>query len=137
MSELNTMSLDEVKEQADILEVPYTSKTSRDALIKKVEAALSGDEQEDVKPAKKAVETVENKNKKVWIVIAEDPIDSQPAYVGVNGKSFRIKRGIPVEVPEYILYTLRAAKKSSFNPETKEWRQIDTFPFYVTEAPAV
>jgi hypothetical protein len=139
MSELDTMSLDELKEQATMLEISYPANILAETLIKKINAVLSGDDPEDAKPAKaaKAVAVpVEDKNKRVWIVIAEDPVDSQPAFVSVNGKSFRIKRGIPVEVPEYILYTLRSAKKSQLNPETKEWRQIDTFPFYLTEAPA-
>jgi hypothetical protein len=30
-----------------------------------------------------------------------------------------------------------AGKKKSYNPDSKEWREIDTFPFYATEAPAV
>jgi len=136
MSELNNMSLDELKEQATMLEISYPSNILAETLIKKINAVLLGDDPEDAKPSKAVAVTVENKSKKVWIVIAEDPVDSQPAFVSVNGKSFRIKRGIPVEVPEYILYTLRSAKKSQLNPETKEWRQIDTFPFYLTEAPA-
>lgn len=135
MSELSTMSLDEVKEQADILEITYTAKISRDSLIKKIEASLSG-EVKDKEPVKTVV-SGSDKKKKVWIVIAENENDKQPAYVRVNGRPFRIKRGMPVEVPEYILYTLRMAKRSTMDAETRQWRQIETYPFYITEKPAV
>ena len=133
MSELNTMSLDEVKDQADILEISYANNISRDTLIKKIENSLSGTE--EVKAPAKAEVAGTDKKKKVWIVIAENENDKQPAYVRVNGRSFRIKRGMPVEVPEYILYTLRMAKRSTMDAETRQWRQIETYPFYITEAP--
>jgi len=136
MSELDTMSLDELKEQADILEVAYPHNITQATLLKKVEAALNGEEAEEEAPAPKVEQpkAVDIK-KKVWIVISEDPTDNQTAFVGVNGKSFRIKRGIPVEIPEYILPTLKRAQKEVLDAQTKTWRKIPTYSYQIIEKP--
>ena len=39
-------------------------------------------------------------------MIAEDENDQQPVYVGVNGKSYFIRRGEPVAVPPEVVGVL-------------------------------
>jgi hypothetical protein len=137
MSELTDMSIEELKEQATILGVAFPNNITAPTLIKKIEAALDGSEQDDeLEGEVKAPEAKPtNLKEKTWIIISEDPTDKQPAFVGVNGKHYRIKRGVPVEVPTHILFTLKAAKKQILDSETGEWRKIPTYSFHETDAP--
>lgn len=54
-----------------------------------------------------ATETTVNKPKKVKIRIPLSRTEKEDVYVAVNGKSYLIKRGEEVEVPDYVAEVLK------------------------------
>jgi hypothetical protein len=54
-----------------------------------------------------ATETTANKPKKVKIRIPLSRTEKEDVYVAVNGKSYLIKRGEEVEVPDYVAEVLK------------------------------
>ena len=131
MSELNlyNLSLDELKEQARILGIVVRGNVSIDTLRTKIKAAV------EIEPtaaeSNKPQEDLGRKKDWVTIVIAEDENDTQPAFVGVNGKSYRIRRGEPVAVPPEVVAVLNDAQQLVHNPKTGQSIAIPTYPFRV------
>lgn len=126
MTDVNllALSLDELKEQARILGVSLKGGMSEDTLRERIQAALDGDTEDKPK------EVAKPKSKDVvTIMIAEDENDRQPVFVGVNGKSYRIKRGMEVEVPASVAEVLKNAKQSSYR--NGEWKTRPTYPFQI------
>jgi len=131
MSEVNlyNLSLDELKEQARILGIVVRGNVSIDTLRTKIKAAV------EIEPpaaeSNKPKEDLGRKNGWVTIVIAEDEQDTQPAFVGVNGKSYRIRRGEPVAVPPEVVAVLNDAQQVVVNAKTGQSKKIPTYPFRV------
>jgi len=131
MSELNLYNLshDELKEQARILGIVVRGNVSIDTLRTKIKAAV------EIEPtaaeASKPQEDLGRKKDWVTIVIAEDEADTQPAFVGVNGRSYRIRRGEPVAVPPEVVAVLNDAQQLVHNPKTGQSKKIPTYPFRV------
>ena len=126
MSDINlaTLSLDELKEQARILGISLKGGFSEDTLREKIQAVLDGDsEPAPVKAAPKKKDTV-------TIVIAESDTDTQPVYVGLNCKSYRIKRGVEVEVPKGVADILAGAKRKVVR-NNGEVREVQSYPFQI------
>ena len=96
MSEINlyNLTMDELKEQARILGIAIRGNPSADTLREKIRKAVNIEPAESSKPAD--VDDSDRKKDWITIVIAEDENDQQPVYVGVNGKSYFIRRGEPV-----------------------------------------
>lgn len=127
MSELNTMNLTELKEQADVLEIKYASNIGEAALRAKIadvlgESSVEDDEYEIVGP----------ENSKT-IVIAIDGKDKQPVFVGVNGRVFRMKRGVEVTVPQTVIEALTNAVQVLRDPETGEDQRVMSYPFSIVK----
>jgi len=93
------------------------------------------------KGAKPAAETVKPKGKDtVRIMIDEVPGMNNYEVVGVNGKVYQIKRGIPVDVPREVMTTLESCqmtvveqKKNKYTGESEDvtrhfsavpWRRV-------------
>ena len=130
MSDINlyNLSRDELLEQARILGIVTRGNVTAETLRKKIKAAI-----EIEPPADQKVEKEEDLGRKkdwITIVIAEDENDTQPAFVGVNGKSFRIRRGEPVAVPPEVVRVLGDAQQvvTSSDGSTKK---VPTYPFRV------
>ena len=49
-----------------------------------------------------ANEKIKNEEKMVTITIPLTRHEQEDVYVAVNGKSYQIKRGVPVEVPAFV-----------------------------------
>ena len=135
MSEFNlyNMSLSQLKEQAQILNIQIkgnpSADTLRDRIKKAIEIEPSADEKERL--SKKKDENPDRKAGWVTIVIAEDEKDQQPAFVGVNGKSYRIRRGEPVAVPPEVVGVLEDAKQVVTNPTTGVQKRVPTYPYRI------
>lgn len=138
MSELDTLSLTELKEQAKILGLTFPSNIGASTLRTKIQAALdgvaSGADSEEARDEVAAIVAKEAKrppSKQNWItiMIAEDEQDRQPAFVGVNGKSYRIRRGEPVQVPPEVVEVLQHAKQAITNPRTGDIKYVPTYPW--------
>lgn len=119
---LNELTLDELKEQARILGVSLKGGLSEDTIKERILEAM-GEAPVESKPLAK-----EGKNT-VTIVISEDDNDSQPVFVGVNGKSYRIKRGMEVAVPKEVADVLQQSKQRFFR--NGDWVTRPTYPFQI------
>lgn len=131
MSEVNlyNLSLEELKEQARILGIVVRGNVGADTLRAKIKAAV-----EIEPPADQAVRKEEDLGKKqdwITIVIAEDERDTQPAFVGVNGKSYRIRRGEPVLVPPEVVTVLTDAKQIVVSAKDGSTKSVPTYPFRI------
>ena len=118
---LNELNLDELKEQARILGVSLKGGLSEDTIKERILEAM-GEKPVESKPVTKTKNTV-------TIVIAEDDNDSQPVFVGVNGKSYRIKRGMEVAVPKEVADVLQQSKQRFFR--NGDWVTRPTYPFQI------
>lgn len=132
-SNLYNMSISELKQQAQILGIAIKGNPSADTLRARIKQAIeiepSPEEKERL--AAKVAEDPARKSDWVSIVIAEDEKDSQPVFVGVNGKSFRIRRGEPVAVPPEVVNVLKDAMQVSTHPLTGVQKRVPTYPFSV------
>lgn len=61
-----------------------------------------------------ATETTVNKPKKVKITLPISRTEKEDVYVAVNGKSYLIKRGVEVEVPDYVAEVLKHSEEMDF-----------------------
>ena len=131
MSDVNlyNLSLEELKEQARILGIAIRGNPSTDTLLEKIKNAVNIEPAADAKSA--ATEDIDRKKGWKTIVIAEDESDQQPVFVGVNGKSYWIRRGEPVPVPPEVIEVLNNAKQVVWNPKDGTSKNIPTYPFRV------
>lgn len=119
---VNALTYTEMKEQARILGLDVKGNISAEELRKQLRLAV-GEETETPKLAAKP--------KANWktVYIAEDDKDSQPAFVGVNGKSYRIRRGEEVEVPPEVVEALKNAVQRTWDTKAQAWRMVPTYPW--------
>ena len=130
MSDINlyNLSRDELLEQARILGIVTRGNVTAETLRKKIKAAI-----EIEPPADQKVEKEEDLGRKkdwITIVITEDENDTQPAFVGVNGKSYRIRRGEPVAVPPEVVRVLGDAQQVVTSNDGSS-KKVPTYPFRV------
>lgn len=133
MSELNidALTLEELKEQAKILGVAHASNIGADALRAKLKEALgeSDGTRTESKPEAAPVHRSEKGQKRITILIPESEVDTQPVQVYVNGRSYIMKRGEEVEVPESVVEVLNNAKQMVYNPKTMKGREVLAYPY--------
>ncbi len=144
MSELNVNDLhgDELKQQAEMLDIQFAHNISDQKLREKVLEALgqpspddggdsgSGDTGPDpeASPAKKA--------KRYKIKIHKDGKDKQPVPLGYNGKVIRVLRGHAVTISEGHYNSLKNAIKIVQTQSQKgemEQEEVHSYPFEVLE----
>lgn len=134
MSELNldTMTFDKLKEQADILNIEYRGNIGEETLRNRIREFL-GELPEDQEPPESQLKPIApaRGDKMVTIRIEESETDSQPVPAGLNGEIIRIRRGEDVKIPERFLGSLRDAKQQVQDPKTGVWRTVQTYPFSV------
>lgn len=146
MSEVDTLSFDELKEQADVLGVKYAGNIGESTLREKLKVTLGeipATEAAAEAPATPAApatneaaaaETAPEATaapKRVKIVIDENETDQQPVFVGLNGRSYVIKRGEEVSVPPGVVDILTNATMKKYNSKTMEARMVPRYPFRV------
>lgn len=128
MTDINLYNLttEELKKQARILDINLKGNPSDETIRERILEALGENKTEEPKP-------VVGRSKDDWvtIIIAEDEKDQQPAFVGVNGKSYRIRRGEPVSVPPQVVEVLKHAQQIITNPKTGESKAVPTYPYRI------
>jgi len=104
---INALSHAELKEQARILGIQISGNPSSDTLRK----ALADELGITAKEVQASIAKKDANKKQGWrtVMIPETKDDKQPVFVGHNGKSYRIRRGEPVEIPPHVLQVLRDA----------------------------
>ena len=131
MSEVNlyNLSVDQLKEQARILGIVIKGNPSADTLRERIRKAVEIEPSAEQKAAAKE-ENPDRKKNWVTIVINEDEEDQQPAFVGVNGKSYRIRRGEPVAVPPEVVEVLKNAMQVIMKQDGTV-KRVPTYPFSI------
>lgn len=126
--ELQGMSYEDLLEQAEVLGVDGANAMSEEDLRAALAEALT-----PAKPAARKTRKAAAKDSKdpfsdtVTVVVEESDTDRQPAYVGVNGRSYRIKRGVEVEVPRPVANVLLTARQRVRNVDGTD-REVPTYP---------
>lgn len=106
------MKREELLAVADDLGVSYEPDVERDALIK----MLRAHEDKVAAEAKGFTVPVSKTAKKVRVFVPEDkdPSKNFPVMVCVNGQDWRVPRGKPCEVPDYIAEALANAVETTY-----------------------
>mgnify|MGYP000374408301 CR=1 FL=1 len=139
--DVNQLSGEALKDQAKILGVSLKGNPGEAKLRERILEVLNGganssegsdankhqniDLNNDQEPGKST------KSKTVTINIATSEKDKQPVAVGLNGKVYRMKRGVNVEVPEGVVSILNDAIQMHRDPETGEDRPVPAYPFQI------
>lgn len=125
MSEVNlyNLSVEELKEQARILGIVIRGNPSADTLRDRIRAAVNIEPAEGSEP--RAEEAPDRRKDWKTVVISEDERDQQPVFVGVNGKSYWIRRGEPVRVPRKwsMFFTTQNRLYGTAGMESQRWFQ--------------
>ena len=124
---IEDLSFDELKEQAEILGVAFPNNIKEETLRKKIQEKLGEPEDE---PAL-AHPTVKSNGERVTIIINESETDKQPVTVGVNGRNYVMQRGKPVSVPMAVVEILNHAVKQVWDAEMKGYSKVMRYPYSV------
>lgn len=128
MSELNlnTLTIEELKEQARIMDIELKGNPSAHTIRTRIQEAMG-----EAKKEKPAPITKHTKR----IILAEDATNNQPVYVGYNGISYRIRRGEPVDVPAPLVEILDHAMQSvpvrDRDGRIDGWKKVHAYPFQI------
>lgn len=123
---ISDLTRDEIIEQLSSLEIEFSSKSATETLRKALAKEINGDDDQEEPAGKSGGKFIE-------INFAKDKDDKQPVYVGVNGKSYRFKRGEWVKCPRHLLPTIENIQTSSMDDDTKEIITMPTYPYQVRE----
>mgnify|MGYP000265330221 CR=1 FL=1 len=107
-SDVDQLSGEELREQAVALGIQFADNAQDKTIRKKIMDSL-GIVDEDLAPSQSKLENSAPErpfSKQVTIIISRDKDDKQPVAVGVNGRVFRMKRGVEVTVPVEVLSVL-------------------------------
>lgn len=120
---LNNLTLKELKEQARVLGIDLKNLSSSDSIREKIYSVIGH-------PA--VAEAPVSKAKEGWpvVIIAESETDKQPVFVGVDGKSYRIRRGEKVSVPPEVIEALNHAKQL-IPLKDGTIKEVPAYPFQV------
>lgn len=66
--------------------------------------------------------------KKVKIMIPKTKDETSDVFVGVNGVGFLIKRGVAVDVPDFVVDALNNAVESKLDPDTGTYSDVPSYP---------
>ena len=117
--DLNSLTKDQLKEQAQILGVTLKGNPTEDTIREKLREAL-GEGSPSAAPAKSDDTgiAVRKGEKRYTIEIHKDGKDKQPVFLGCNGRTVRIKRGEQVTIGEGLFQSLKNATESRLDTET-------------------
>ena len=134
MSDLNldTLSKDELKEQAKILGITLAGNPGEDTIRAKIREALGeAAPAADVAASKDNGIAVRKGEKRYTIKIHKDGKDKQPVPLACNGRVVRIKRGETVTIGEGLFHSLNNAVQNVRDEDTGEWIEVPSYPFTV------
>jgi hypothetical protein len=69
--------------------------------------------------------------RKIKIIIPKTQTEKNDVYVAVNGTDFLIRRGVEVEVPDFILHVLNDSVERRLDPDGKTWIDVQCYPYQV------
>ena len=130
--DINSLTKDQLKEQANILGIEIKGNPTVDALRDTLREAL-GDEKPSDTPATREDTgiAVRKGEKRYTIQIHKDGKDKQPIFLGCNGRTVCIKRGETVVIGEGLYQSLKNAVESRLDTETEEWQDVPSYPYTV------
>ncbi len=107
----------------------------KDIYFKETGIELAPIDEPEKKPAKKSAEKVAEKPQPIAVTInvQDDPLDPSPICGAVNFKSYRIMRNTDVRVSLPILESLRNAKRTIYDPENMNPKEVPMYPFSIVE----
>ena len=116
---LNTMSREELLEQAEILELDVAKNISTANLLAAVKREVGEDEE--------AEEEVDVSGF-AQINFAKEEKNKRPVFFGLNGKSYRFERGVWCKCPKILLPTIKNAIKR-VEDEDGEWSELPAYSY--------
>lgn len=120
---IENMSSADLKEQARIFGISLKGNPSDEVLREKIREAMTE------KPAEAEPEDINLNAKADWVTIeVVEKEGAPPLYVGVNGVSYLIERGVPVAVPPGVVAALEDASRLVKNKDGDE-RRVYAHPF--------
>jgi hypothetical protein len=125
--ELKAMGYDELLAQAEVFGIEaegLSEEELRDAIGEKLGVESNAPRKKNTRKRKAPGNQPADY---VRVVVEESDSDRQPAYVGLNGRSYRIKRGVEVEVPRGVAQILLTAKQKVRSADGTE-REVPTYP---------
>lgn len=138
MSEVNTktMNRQELESTAKDIGLSFPHNISDEKLRARIDEALGGAPVKGGSDIGAAAQTAPEApaataEKRYEIIIATHDQDKQAVPVGVNGKTWLIKRGEKVIVPECVVENLRNAVQFQYDPATMERTEVMSYPFQV------
>lgn len=138
VTNLNDLTVPDLKEKADVLGLEYVKSISKPDLIALISVALG----EPVAPAEdpagkasaKADIATAKGEKKYRVLIHDSEKDKQPVPLGCNGRVVRIQRGKEVVIGAGLLESLKNAKQKILRKNSEdenEWIDVHSYPFSV------
>lgn len=129
MTDFNVDTADRaaLEEVAADLDVKFQSNTKDDTLRARIKETLGEAAPQTVSESK----PVKAKGRRAEIIIATHERDRQPVPVGVNGKTYLIKRGEKAIVPEAVVKVLNNAVQYQYDPKSMERQEVLSYPFQV------
>lgn len=124
---LDSLSREELKEQAELLGLDVSGKESTDTLKRRIASKLG----EPVDEPELAHASVATDEERITIILNESEADKQPVVVGVNGRNYVMQRGKPVSVPKSVLEVLNHAYRTVWDGTMSEYNEVMRYPYRV------
>lgn len=125
--EILKATIEELREQAELLGVDFDKTDTIEVLQQSVAAALGVTLAEKKKPSRKVAKDV--KEDRVWLKIEKNKDDRQPVPIGVNGVFNLVERGKWVHIKREYLHVLQNAISYDIDPESGEAVGVASYPF--------
>lgn len=127
IKDLVEMSIEELKDYADLLGVTYAANIGEEKLRAKIQSALG----EAVEEPEVSHSSVSSDEERITIIVGESETDKQPVQVAVNGRNYIMKRGKEVSVPKSVIEVLNHAVKQTWDSEMKGYSSVMRYPYQV------
>lgn len=128
--DLNSLSKDELKAQAEILGVTLKGNPTAETIRDKLREALGQPKPKDQLPVGREI-AIQKGERRYTVEIHKDGKDKQPVFLGCNGRSVRIKRGEQVTIGDGLFQSLKNAIENRFDTESEEWIRVPSYPYTV------
>ena len=121
-------TLPALKAQADELGITYANNIGEDTLQKKIDEALGNFDGSDTPELTK--DTASQPDDNVTVRLQEDETNKHDLPLGVNGKTYLLKRGEDVSVPRDVYEVLKDCVEDHYDGDGNKTRR-QSYPFTV------
>lgn len=125
--DINSLTREQLIEQADLLGVKFSTKDSTETIKQKVQRQLG----EPVEEPTLSHPSLANNEERITIILNESETDRQPVQVGVNGTTYVMERGKPVDVPKCVLEVLNNATRKVWDRTMEDYNTVHRYPYRV------